>query len=116
MSQVKSCPSGRPSVLCGVLFYERMEGTIYGFWDEGVEVTNGAEVTEMAKKARMSKMAKKAKVSKVIQMTARHVIWPVAEKGVQMTTRHVIHPGAEMAEVSNMTARHVMHSLGKVAV
>jgi hypothetical protein len=51
-----------------------MEGSIYRFRVEGVEVTNGAEVTEMAKKARMSKMAEKAKVFKGIQMTARHVI------------------------------------------
>jgi RNA:NAD 2'-phosphotransferase (TPT1/KptA family) len=84
-----------------------VKGSIYGFWVKGVEVTDGAEVT---------KMAKKAKVSEGIQMTARHVIQPIAEKGVWMTTRHVIHLVAEMAEVSDMTARHVMHSLGKVAV
>ena len=84
-----------------------MEGSVYGFWVKGVEVTDGAEVT---------KMAEKAKVSDGIQMTARLVIQPIAEKGVWMTTRHVIYLVAEMAEVSDMTARHVMHSLGKVAV
>jgi hypothetical protein len=75
MSQVKSCPSGHLSVLCWLfLFYKGMEGSIYRFRVEGVEVTNGAEVTKMAKKARMSKMAEKAEVFKGIQMTARHVI------------------------------------------
>jgi hypothetical protein len=49
-------------------------------------------------------------------MTAWHVTWPVAKKDVWMTARHVIHPVAEMAEVSDMTARHVMCSLGEVAV
>jgi hypothetical protein len=77
-----------------------MKGSVYGFWVEGVKVANGAEVTEMAEKAGMSKMAEKAEVS----------------KGIWMTARHVICPGAEMAEVSVMTARHVMHSLGEVAV
>jgi RNA:NAD 2'-phosphotransferase (TPT1/KptA family) len=49
-------------------------------------------------------------------MTARHVIQPVAEKGVWITARHVIHLSAEMANMLNMTARHVMQGLGKVAV
>jgi hypothetical protein len=93
-----------------------MEGSIYGFRVKGVKVADGAEVTEMAEMAGMSEMAKKAKVSKGIQMTARHVILPVAEKGVQMTTRHVICLVAKMPIMPNMTARHVMWGLGKFAV
>ena len=103
-------------MLCWFLLYEHIEGSIYGFRVEGVEVADGAEVTEMAEMAEMSEMAKKAKVSKGIQMTARHIILPVAEKGVQMTTRHVIHLVAEMPIMPDMTARHVMQGLGEFAV
>jgi hypothetical protein len=66
-----------------------IEGNIYGFRVEGVEVTNGAKVTEMAEMAEMSKM---------VQMTTRHVIHPIAKNSEK----------SEMAEKSNMTARHVM--------
>ena len=126
MSQVESCPSGHLSVLCWLfLLYECMEGSAYRFRVEDVKVADGAKVTKMAEKARMSKMAKKARMSKMaekakgskgIQMTTRHVIWPVAEKDVQMTARHVICLVAKMAEVSVMTARHVTCSLGEIAV
>ena len=84
-----------------------MEGNVYGFRVKGVKVTNGAEVTEMAEKA---------KGSKGIWMTARHVIQPVAKNGVRITARHVICPVAEMPEMPDMTIRHVMQGLGKVAV
>jgi hypothetical protein len=101
-SHAESCPYRHLSVLCWLfLLYEHMEGSIYGFRVEGIEVTDGAKVTEMAEMAEVSEMAEKARVSKVIQMTTRHVIWPVAEK----------------AEISIKTTRHVMwRSLGKVAV
>jgi hypothetical protein len=74
-----------------------VEGTVYGFRVKGVEVADGAKVTKMAEKAKVSKGVQG------IQMTTRHVIWPVAEN-------------AKMAEMPNMTARHVMQGLGKVKV
>jgi hypothetical protein len=74
-----------------------MEGSIYGFRVKGVEVADGAKVTKMAEKAKMSEGVQG------IQTTARYVVWPVAKN-------------AEMAKMPNMTVRHVMRGLGKVAV
>jgi hypothetical protein len=71
------------------LLYERVEGSIYGFRVEGVEVADGAEVTEMAEKAKMSEGVQG------IQMTARHVVRPVGKN-------------TEMAKMPDMTARYVM--------
>jgi hypothetical protein len=103
---IESCPDGRLCVLWGsLLFYERMKRDVYGFGVEDVEITKVAEMAEMAKMFRM-----------IIQMTTRHVIWPITEyvRGIRMTARHVIRPLAEKAKVSEMaeafskTARHVM--------
>jgi hypothetical protein len=103
---IESCPDGRLSVLCVFLLLdERMEGDVYGFGVEDVEITKVAEKAEMAEMFRM-----------IIQMTARHVIRPITEcvRGIRMTARHVIWPLAEKAEMSEMaesfikTARHVM--------
>jgi hypothetical protein len=80
-SQNESCLDGHLSVLCGSLFfYERVKGDVYGFGVKDVEITEVAEMAKMAKGVRG------------IQMTARHVIWPVTEK----------------AKVFIKTARHVM--------
>jgi hypothetical protein len=90
-----------------------VERDVYGFGVEDVEITEVAEKAEMAEMFRM-----------IFRMTARHVIRPITECvwGIWMTARHVIQPLAEKAEVSEMaeafskTARHVMWSLGEVAV
>jgi hypothetical protein len=103
---IESCPDGCLSVLCVFLLLdEHVEGDVYGFGVEDVEITEVAKMAEMAKMFRM-----------IIQMTTRHVIWPITEyvRGIRMTARHVIRPLAEKAEVSEMaeafskTARHVM--------
>jgi hypothetical protein len=83
-----------------------MEGKVYGFRVEGIKVTDGAEVTEMAEKAKVSEMVEMAEMAKI----------PERVQGIQMTTRHVIQPVAKMAKASIKTARHVMWSLGEVAV
>jgi hypothetical protein len=104
-------PGWASIVLCiFLLLDECVEGDVYGFRVEGVEVT------EVAKKAEITEVAEMAKRVQGIWMTARHVIRPVTEyvQGIQMTARHVIWPLAEKAEVSEMaeafikTARHVM--------
>jgi hypothetical protein len=75
-----------------------MEGKVYGFRIEDVEITKVAEkarITKVAEKARITEVAEMAKIPKRVQgiwMTARHVIWPVTKK----------------AEVFIKTARHVM--------
>jgi hypothetical protein len=98
LSYTESCPCGRLCVLCVFfLFYECVEGKVYGFGVEGVKIT------KVAKKADMSEVAKMAEIPERVQ-------------GIQMTTRHVIQPVAKMAEVSIKTTRHVMWSLSKVAV
>jgi hypothetical protein len=76
---------------------ECIEGDIYWVRVEGVKVTDDAKVTKMAEMAKMFKVA---------QMTARHVIHPVAENAKK----------SKMPEMSIMTARHVMCSLGGPAV
>jgi hypothetical protein len=102
-----------------LLLYERVERDVYGFGVEDIEIT------EVAEKAKITKVAEMAEIFwMIIRMTARHVIRPITEcvRGIWMTTRHVIQPLAEKAEVSEMaeafskTARHVMWSLGEVAV
>jgi hypothetical protein len=61
---IESCPDGRLSVLCiFLLLDECVEGDVYGFGVEDVEIT---EVAEMAEMFRM-----------IIWMTARHVIQPI---------------------------------------
>jgi hypothetical protein len=100
---IESCPDGCLSVLCVFLLLdEHVEGDVYGFGVEDVEIT------EVAKMAEMFRM--------IIRRTARHVLRPITEyvRGIRMTARHVIRPLAEKAEVSEMaeafskTARHVM--------
>jgi hypothetical protein len=74
-----------------------MEGRVYGFGVKGIEVI------KVAKKAKKSEVAEMAKIPERVQ-------------GIWMTARHVIQPVAEMAKASIKTTRHVMWSLGKVAV
>jgi hypothetical protein len=57
-----------------------VEGKVYGFRVEDVEIT------------KVAKMAKMTKRVQGIQMTTKHIIWPVTEK----------------AEISIKTARHVI--------
>jgi hypothetical protein len=109
---IESCPDGRLSVLCiFLLLDERVEGDVYGFGVEDVEIT------EVAKKAKITEVAEMAELFRmIIRRTARHVLRPITEcvRGIRMTARHVIRPLAEKAEVSEMaeafskTARHVM--------
>jgi hypothetical protein len=109
---IESCPDGCLSVLCVFLLLdERVEGDVYGFGVEDVEIT------EVAEKAEITEVAEMAEMFRIIfRMTARHVIRPITEcvRGIRMTARHVIRPLAEKAEVSEMaeafskTARHVM--------
>jgi hypothetical protein len=74
-----------------------MEGKVYGFGVEDVEIT------EVAKKAEITKVAKMAEMTEGVQ-------------GIHTTARHVVQLLAKMAEASIKTARHVMWSLGEVAV
>jgi hypothetical protein len=109
---VESCPDGRLSVLCVFLLLdERVEGDVYWFGVEDVEITEvakKAEITEVAEMAEMFRM--------IIRRTARHVLQPITKcvRGIRMIARHVIRPLAEKAEVSEMaeafskTTRHVM--------
>ena len=97
-SQIESCPYGCLSVLwIFLLLDEYVEGDVYGFGVKDVEIT------EVAEKAKITKVAKMAEIPKRVQ-------------GIQMTASHVIWPVAEMAEASIKTARYVMWSLGEVAV
>jgi hypothetical protein len=97
-SHTESCPYGCLSVLwIFLLLYEHVEGDVYG---SGVK---GIEVTEVAEKAKITEVAK------IVEITER-------VQGIWMTARHVIQPVAKMAEASIKTARHVMWSLGEVAV
>ena len=94
---IESCPDGQLSVLCVFLLLDEcVEGDVYGFGVEDVEIT---EVAEMAEMFRM-----------IIRRTARHVLRLITEyvRGVQMTARHVIRRVSEMAEAFSKTARHVM--------
>jgi hypothetical protein len=105
-----------------------MERDVYGFGVEDVEITEvaeKAEITKVAEKAEITEVAEMAEMFRmIIRMTARHVIRLITKYvwGIRMTTRHVIRLLAEKAEVSEMaeafskTARHVMWSLGEVAV
>jgi hypothetical protein len=71
-------------VLCVFfLLDECMEGKIYRFGVKDIEIT------EVAEKAEMAEMIKGVRG---IQMTARHVIWPVTEKAKVLikTARHVM--------------------------
>jgi hypothetical protein len=81
-----------------LLFYECVEGSVYGFGVKGVEVT------KVAKKAEITEVAKMAKITERVQ-------------GIWTTTRHVIQPVTKKAKISIKTTRHVMwRSLGRVAV
>jgi hypothetical protein len=75
-----------------LLLDERMEGDVYRFRVEDVEITKVAEKAGVTKVAEMAEIAKIPKRVQGIWMTARHVIWPVTEK----------------AKVFIKTARHVM--------
>jgi hypothetical protein len=94
-----------------LLLDECVEGDVYGFGVEDVEITEVAEKAEITEVAEMAEM-----FQMIIRMTARHVIRPITKcvQGIWMTARHVIWPLAEKAEVSKMaeafskTARHVM--------
>jgi hypothetical protein len=72
---IESCPDGRLSVLCiFLLLDERVEGDVYGFGVEDVEITEVAEkakITEVAEMAEMFQM--------IIRRTARHVLRPITE-------------------------------------
>jgi hypothetical protein len=75
-----------------------VEGKVYGFRVEDVEIT------KVAKKAGITKVAKMAKMAKRVQ-------------GIQMTTKHIIWPVTEKAEISIKTARHVIwRSLGSCSL
>ena len=61
-SHTESCPYRHLSVLCVLLlFYECVEGSVYGFGVKGVEVT------KVAKKAKITEVAEMAKISKRVQ-------------------------------------------------
>jgi hypothetical protein len=91
---IESCPDGRLCVLCGsLLLYERVERDVYGFGVKDVEITKVAEKAEITEVAEMAEMFRM-----IFQMTARHVIQPLAEKAEV----------SEMAEAFSKTARHVM--------
>jgi hypothetical protein len=63
---IESCPDGHLSVLCVFLLLdERMEGDVYGFGVEDVEITEVAEKAEITEVAEMAKAFSK---------TARHVM------------------------------------------
>jgi hypothetical protein len=80
--------------LCGsLLLYERVKRDVYGFGVEDVEITEVAEKAEITEVAEMAEMFRM-----IIRMTARHVIWPLAEKAEV----------SEKAEAFSKTARHVM--------
>jgi hypothetical protein len=67
-------PGWASIVLCiFLLLDEHVEGDVYGFGVEDVEITKVAE------KAEMSEVAEMAERVRIIRMTARHVIWPVTE-------------------------------------
>jgi hypothetical protein len=55
----------------------------------------------------MAKMARMSRMSKLSEMS---------EDYIRATRRATIRPVSEMADMPNMTARHVMRGLGKVAV
>jgi hypothetical protein len=98
VSQNESCLDGCLSVLCrSLLFYECVKGDVYGFGVEDIKIT------KVAKKAGITEVAKMAEITEGV-------------RGICTTTRHVVRPVAEMAEASIKTARHVMWSLGEVAV
>ena len=67
---IESCPDGRLSVLCVFLLLDEcMEGDVYGFRVEDVEIT------EVAKKAEITKVAEMAEMFRmIIRRTARHVL------------------------------------------
>jgi hypothetical protein len=72
---IESCPDGRLSVLCiFLLLDECVEGDVYGFRVEDVEITEVAEKAEITKVAEMAEMFRL-----IIRMTARHVIWPITK-------------------------------------
>jgi hypothetical protein len=79
-----------------------MEGDVYGFGVEDVEITEvaeKAEITEVAEKAEITEVAEMAKMFRmIIRMTARHVIRLLAEKAEV----------SEMAKAFSKTTRHVM--------
>jgi hypothetical protein len=72
-----------------LLLDECMEGDVYGFGVEDVEITEVAEKAEITEVAEMAEMTEGVRG---IRTTARHVVWPLAE----------------MAKASIKTARHVM--------
>jgi hypothetical protein len=72
---IESCPDGHLCVLCGsLLLYECVEGDVYGFGVEDVEITEVAEKAEITEVAEMAEM-----FQMIIRMTARHVIRPITE-------------------------------------
>ena len=63
---IESCPDGHLSVLCVVLLLdEHVEGDVYGFGVEDVEITEVAEMAEM--------------FQMIIRRTARHVLRPITK-------------------------------------
>jgi hypothetical protein len=93
-------PGWASIVLCGLflLLDEHVKGDVYGFGVKDVEIT------KVAKKARITKVAKKAGITEVAEMADI----PKRVQGIQMTTRHVIWPVTKKAEVFIKTARHAM--------
>jgi hypothetical protein len=95
-SQNESCLDGRLIVLCVFfLLDECVEGKVYGFGVEDIEITEVAEKAEIIEVAEMAEMTKGVRV---IHTTARHVVRPLAEMAEV----------SEMAKASIKTARHVM--------
>jgi hypothetical protein len=84
-----------------------VEGKVYRFRVEDVEITKVAEkagITEVAEKAGITEVAKKARITEVAEMAKM----TEGVQGIHTTARHVVQPVAKMAEAFIKTARHVM--------
>jgi hypothetical protein len=93
-----------------------VEGDVYGFGVEDIEITEvaeKAEITKVAEKAKITEVAKKAKITEVAEKAKITEVAEMAKmtkgvRGIRTTTRHVVRPVAKMAEASIKTTRHVM--------
>jgi hypothetical protein len=79
------------------LLYKHVKGSIYGFGVEDIKITKVVEKAEISEMAEMAEMIKRV-------------------QGIWVTARHVIRPVTKKAKISIKTTRHVMWSLGEVAV
>jgi hypothetical protein len=79
----ESCLDGRLIVLCVFFLLDgRMEGKVYGFGVENIEITKvakKAKITKVAEKAKITKVAKKAEITKVAKMAEITKVAKMAE-------------------------------------